>query len=317
MEDILELKGLIGGFRQSRILFTANNLRIFDLLDKPKSAKVIATKLDADLRAVTIVLDALVAMGLVKKNCKNGSQYVNLPISSEYLISGSAAYQGDIISHYDTLWKNWSGLDSVVKTGSPNRTAADNRSFIRGMHNLSILKVKDVIDTIGVSDIKTAVDIGGGPGTYAIELAKRGIEATLFDRPDTIAIAKEYVGSLENVKFIEGDFLVGPIGKGYDLALISQVFHSYTPGDNVRLIKKVKKSLNKRGKIAIQEFLIEDNMWQPLEGALFAVNMLVHTEGGRCYSVREMESWLNKSGFTEVTTSRINETVVITARAIG
>ncbi|WP_420267102.1 methyltransferase [Candidatus Magnetominusculus dajiuhuensis] len=310
MEDISTLKGLIGGFRQSRILFTANNLRVFDFLNKPKSAKVISAKLGADLRAMSILLDALVSMGLIKKN---GSLYENLPISSEYLQSGRPEYQGDIISHYDTLWNNWSGLDNVVKTGSPNRTAANHESFIRGMHNLSVMKAKSVIDFIDLSGMKTAIDIGGGPGTYTIELAGRGIDVTLFDRPDTIAIAKEYAGHLANVKFMEGDFLVDPIGKGYDLAFISQVFHSYTPGENLRLIKKVKKSLNKGGKIVIQEFFIEDNMSEPLEGALFAVNMLVHTEGGRCYSVKEMQSWLNKSGFTEVAISRLNEAVIISA----
>lgn len=314
MEDMLALKRLTGGFRQSRILFTANNLRIFDFLNKPKSAKVIASKLGADARAMTILLDALVSMGLIKKD---GILYDNLPVSSKYLQSGLPEYQGDIISHFDTLWSNWSGLDTVVKTGRPNRTAANHGSFIRGMHNLSVFKAKYIIDAIGLSGVAAAIDIGGGPGTYAIELARRGIDVTLFDRPDTIAIAKEYVGGLENVKFMEGDFLVDTIGKGYDLAFISQVFHSYTPAENIRLIKKIKKSLNKNGKIAVQEFFIEDNMSEPLEGALFAVNMLVNTEGGRCYSVNEMQSWFNKCGLTEVTTTRLNEAIIMTARASG
>ncbi|MBF0457203.1 MAG: methyltransferase domain-containing protein [Nitrospirae bacterium] len=314
MEGIIALRSLAGGFRQSRILFTANNLRIFDLLNKPKSAKATAAKLGTDLRATSILLDALVSMGLIKKD---GSLYENLPVSSKYLQSGRPEYQGDIISHFDTLWNNWSSLDTVVKTGKPNRTAANHDSFIRGMHNLSVFKAKYIIDAIGLTDVTTAIDIGGGPGTYAIELARRGVDVTLFDRPDTIAIAKEYAGGLANVTFMEGDFLVDTIGKGYDLAFISQVFHSYTPAENIRLIKKVKKSLNKNGRIAVQEFFIEDNMSEPLEGALFAVNMLVNTEGGRCYSVNEMQSWLNKAGLTSVTTSRLNEAVIITARAAG
>jgi ubiquinone/menaquinone biosynthesis C-methylase UbiE len=181
------------------------------------------------------------------------------------------------------------------------------------MHNLSVSKVKTVIDTIDLSGVKTAIDIGGGPGTYAIELARRGIDVTLFDRPDTVAIAREYVqkSRLVNIKFIEGDFLADPIGKGYDLAFISHVFHSYTPGENIRLIKKVKKCLNRNGRVAVQEFYIEDNMAEPPEGALFAVNMLVNTSGGRCYSVNEMQSWLNRCGFTKTSTSRIDEAVIV------
>ncbi|MCG6551212.1 MAG: acetylserotonin O-methyltransferase [Candidatus Magnetominusculus sp. LBB02] len=314
MEDLLALRTIIGGFRQSRVLITANNLGVFDILKRPKSAKAMAAKLGADLRATTILLDALASMGLI---AKKGRLYENLPVSAKYLQSNMPLYQGNIISHFDTLWNNWSGLDTVVKTGKPNRTAFDHQSFIRGMHNLSVLKVKDVLDAIEISNIKTAVDIGSGPGTYAIALAKCGIAATCFDRPETIAITREYVGSLPNVKFIEGDFLVDAIGKGYDLALISHVFHSYTVQENIRLIKKVKKSLNKNGKIAIQEFFIEDNMAEPLEGALFAVNMLVHSDGGRCYSVNEMSAWLNKAGFSEIAVSRVNEAVIITAQLAG
>ncbi|MEO5355749.1 MAG: acetylserotonin O-methyltransferase [Nitrospirae bacterium YQR-1] len=315
MADILKLKNLMGGYRKSRILFTANNLKIFDYLKKPKSAKALAAKLDTNLRATTILLDALTALELLRKD---GHRYVNMPIATQYLLSATPHYQGDIISHSDTLWKNWSGLDEIVKTGSPNRTAHNHSSFIRAMHNLSIMKVKEVIDSVDLSGVKSAIDIGGGPATYTIELAKRGIETTLFDRPDTIAIAKEYIkkSRLKNIKFMEGDFTTGPIGGGYDLALISQVFHSYTVKQCTELIRKVRKALNKKGKIVIQEFLIEDDMVSPLEGALFSVNMLVNSEGGRCYSMSEMESWLKRSGFTVTTTNHINEAVILCAQLL-
>ncbi|MBF0520613.1 MAG: methyltransferase domain-containing protein [Nitrospirae bacterium] len=314
MSDILNLKNIMSGYGKSRVLFTANNLRVFDYLKKPKSAKALAAKLDIDLRATTILLDALTALEFLQKDAD--FRYVNTSLATLYLVSSSSLYQGDIISHSDTLWKNWSGLDEILKTGKPNRSAHNHNSFIRAMHNLSVLKVKDVIDCIDLSGVKTAIDIGGGPGTYTIELAKRGIETTLFDRPETIAIAKEFVNKSrrKNIKYIEGDFTSDAIGGGYDLAFISQVFHSYSVKECMGLIRKVKKALNKNGKIAIQEFIIEDNMASPLDGAMFSVNMLVNSDHGRCYTVKEMDLWLKKCGLTDISITNVNEAVVLCAR---
>ncbi|QWR76604.1 methyltransferase [Candidatus Magnetomonas plexicatena] len=314
MSDILKLKNLMWGYSKSKVLFTANNLKVFDYLKKPKSAKSLASKLDTDLRATTILLDALTALEFLQKD--EDFRYVNSPFAMEYLISSSPLYQGDIISHSDTLWKNWSGLDEIMKTGKPYRSARNHDSFIRAMHNISIIKVKDVIDCIDLTGVKLAIDIGGGPGTYTIELAKRGVETTLFDRADTIVIAKEFVkkSRRKNVKYIEGDFTTDSFGGKYDLAFISQVFHSYSVKESLTLIRKIKKALNKNGIIAIQEFLIEDNLASPLDGAMFAVNMLVNSDNGRCYSVNEMSSWLKKCGFSDVTVKHVNDSVIVCAR---
>jgi len=66
--------------------------------------------------------------------------------------------------------------------------------------------------------------------------------------------------------------------------------------------------------IVIQEFFIEGNMMRPLESALFSVNMLVNTNGGRCYTPKEMRQWLLEAGLRKITVSRPVDTVVIIAR---
>lgn len=139
------------------------------------------------------MLDALTGLGLLRKN-KN--RYSNLPIAAKFLVSGQPYYQGDILRHADTLWKNWSGLDEVMKTGKSYHKSHDQEAFILGMHNLARLKARDIIKAIGLKDVKTALDLGGGPGTYSIEMAKRGIKATLFDYPETIEIAKRVISKI-------------------------------------------------------------------------------------------------------------------------
>ncbi|HBG92158.1 MAG: hypothetical protein A2X54_06745 [Nitrospirae bacterium GWF2_44_13] len=312
LEEAGELRRLWGGFWASRVLLTANNYRIFDYLIKPQSANTIAKKLKTNLRATEILLDALTGIGLLKKN---KGRYANAPIAAKFLVRGSAYYHGDILRHADSLWQNWSELDKAIKTGKPIRKAHDHEAFIMGMHNIASLKVKSVIKALGLRGAKTALDLGGGPGTYSIEMAKKGIDVTLFDRPETVKIARRVVKKegIKNINFIEGDFLHDNIGKGYDLIFASQILHSLSEKDNLYLLKKCKRALNKRGRMVIQEFHLLKDRAHPPQGALFSVNMLINTDGGRSYSTDEMKNWLSKTGFKKIEEKLIAEAVIIQA----
>jgi len=311
-DEAKELMRIWGGFRASRVLLTANNFRVFDITTKPQSTRTVAKKLNTDLRATEILLDALTGIGLLKKH-KN--IYSNAPLASNFLVSGKPYYQGDILKHADILWQNWSGLDEVMKTGRPYRGAHDHDAFIHGMHNLASLKVKDVIKKIGLKGVKTALDLGGGPGTYSIEMARHGVKVKLFDRPETIKIADRVISKagIKNIVFIEGDFLYDDIGRNYDLIFASQILHSNPEKDNLHLIRKCKKALNKGGRIVIQEFFIMKDLAHPAPSALFSVNMLINTEGGRCYSPDEMKNWLLKTGFKKTEEKIMNDTVLVQA----
>lgn len=309
--ELKKLRELWSGFRPARVLLTANNLRFFDYLERPASAKDLSEKLGTDLRATEILLDCLVAMGLLKKQ---GMKYINKSIASRFLVSTSPSYQGNILRHADTLWKNWSGLDEILKTGRPFRAHRDHEAFILGMHDIAKLKVKEVMKVINLRGCKKILDLGGGPGTYAIEFAKKGMDVTLFDYPETVKIARGLMKKEGvNVNFLEGDFMIDPIGYNYDLIFISQVLHAYSEEDNRELLKKCKDSLTKGGRIVIQEFLISHDHTSPLSSALFSVNMLVNTEGGRCYSPQEITGWLKKAGFKKSRKKILEDTLIIEA----
>lgn len=309
-EGAKELRKIWSGFRAARVLITANNYRIFDYLTNPQSVRSISKKLNINLRATEILLDALTGMDLLKKQ---KGRYRNRSIASHFLVSGNPHYQGDIIRHADTLWKNWSGLDEILKTGYPYHKAHDRESFILGMHNIASLKVKNIIKTIGLKGVKTALDLGGGPGTYSIEMAKRGVNVTLFDFPETIEIAKRISKKekVSGINFIGGDFMSDDLGKGYDLIFISQILHAYSEKNNLQLLRKCRKALNDNGRIVVQEFYISEDRTRPVQSALFSINMLVNTEGGRCYSPEEIRGWLLKAGVKNLEERLIDDTVLI------
>ena len=309
-EDAKYLRKIWSSFRPARVLITANNYRVFDHLTKSRSAKTISKKLNIDLRATEILLNALTGLGLL---IKQKGKYRNTSITSKFLVSESPYYQGDIIRHMDTLWKNWSGLDEVIKTGKPYHKACDHEAFILGMHNIASLKAKDIIKKIGLKDVKTALDLGGGPGTYSIEMRRKGVNVTLFDYPETIDIAMKVIEKerINKINLISGDFMSDDIGNSYDLIFISQIFHAYSEKENLQLLRKCKKALNDGGRVVIQDFYIDRDKTRPVQNALFSVNMLVNTAGGRCYSSEEIKSWLLRIGLKGIKEQFIDDNILI------
>lgn len=315
-EQVKILRRLTGGFQASRVLIAANNLGVFDNLKTPKDAETLATAIGTDKRATALLLNALVALGLLRKK---KSSFLNTPLSNAFLVKGAPYYQGDIIRHYDMLSRRWASLDEVLKTGTPlPRGGRDIRAFIMGMHNLASLRVDRVLKSIGLEGVRDALDLGGGPGTYSIGMAKKSISVTLFDMPETLEIAREIIEKEKvgarlkgSPRLKAGNFLTDDIGSGYDLILISQIFHAYTEEDNLKALEKCRKALNPEGRVVIQEFYIGEDGTRPPESALFSLNMLIGTDGGRCYSPKELKDWLRQTGFTKIKETKLDETVLV------
>lgn len=313
-KDAQEFARLWGGFRASRVILTANNLGVFENIGKGITAGALARVLRSDLRATEILLDALAALALLTKT---RDSYRLTQTAARFLLPDSPLYQGDMLRHADTLWQNWSGLDEVVRTGRPNRAGGRHHDvFIRAMHNNAVLRAGKVIASLDLRRVQRALDLGGGPGTYSIELAKRGVSVTLFDLPNTLAIAQVMIkkAGATDITVRGGDFHFDDIGNAYDLVLVSQVLHSHSDMENIALLGKVFESLVPKGIIAVHEFLLSEDRASPAAGALFSVNMLVNTGEGRSYTPREMKGWLTKAGFRGIRTTNFGDTVLITGR---
>jgi SAM-dependent methyltransferase len=312
LKDIAWLRKT-ASFFPSRITLTADNYRVFDMLEgRGRTAGAVARAASTNKRGMELLLNSLVAIGLLEK--KEG-RYRNATVASRYLVKGRPDYQGDILAHYDDLWDSWSGLDLAVKTGRPQRKSGDHGSFILGMHNLALQRVKKIIGSLDLKGVKSVLDLGGGPGTYSMGFARRRVAATLFDLPETLKISKgliEDAGLGDRVRLLAGDFTKDDLGGPYDMIFISQILHSFGAEQSVSLLRKCRASLSKGGRVIIQEFYLDETKSGPVQGALFAVNMLVNTTEGRTYTPAEMTSWLKKAGFEGREAKIIDETVLIT-----
>jgi len=83
------------------------------------------------------------------------------------------------------------------------------------------------------------------------------------------------------------------------MVLLSAIIHQNSPEHNRALYGKCLDALAPGGTIVIRDIIMDDTHTRPPGGTLFAINMLVGTEGGRCYSFAEIESDLASAGFVE------------------
>jgi predicted O-methyltransferase YrrM len=307
-ESILKLSRQ---FMESRIILSAAELNIFTLLDgTPSTAEDLASQLHADLRGLTILLNALTAMGLLIK--QKNSTYKLTADAALFLSDKSPRSVLPMIHHAAHLWESWSDLTSIVNgpgsagTAAPSAHDADElRAFIGAMHVVGIPMAQKIVAAIRPGKAKNLIDVGGASGTYTIAFlqAVPKMKATLFDRPAVVQIARERVleaGMFDRVRLVAGDFYKDKLPGGHDLALLSAIIHQSSPGQNVELFRKVLRAVVSGGRIIIRDHVMEPSRTKPKEGAIFAVNMLVNTKRGSTYTFDEIRDWLEEAGFTSV-----------------
>jgi len=307
-EDILKLARL---FMESRVLLTAAELNLFThLVDAPSTAGNLAERLKADLRGLTILLDALSAMGLLIK--EPDDVYRCAPDVADCLSDKSPHSLLPMIHHANNLWKSWSHLTSKVRSPEPaespataRRNADEMRAFIGAMHVVGAPLAEKIVKAVAPGKARNLIDVGGASGTYTIAFlsAVPNMKATLFDRPPVIPIARERVahaGMADRVYFVAGDFYTDVLPGGHDLAMLSAIIHQNSPAQNVELFGKVLSALVSGGRIIVRDHVMAPNRINPREGAIFAVNMLVNTPGGSTYTFDEIRTWLEEAGFANV-----------------
>lgn len=268
------------------------------------TAGEVAGAIEGDNRATAMLLNALVAMELLEKK---GNRFANTPLSRTFLSKASERYIGYMIMHHHHLVQSWAQLDVAVKTGRPTRGDAVSgdeerrESFLMGMFNIAMGIAPTVAGDIDLKGRKRLLDLGGGPGTYAIHfcMANPELEATVFDLPTTRPFMEQTVDRFnltDRISFQPGSYLTDEVPGRYDAAWLSHVLHGEGPDDCLAMIQKTVSAIEPGGLIIIHEFILENSMDGPLFPALFALNMLLGTESGQAYSQAQLEEMLKKNG---------------------
>jgi hypothetical protein len=290
-------------------LQAAVKLDLFTVIGRQTlSAEAVGQAIGGSERGVPLLLNALTAMGLLKKE---NNAYANTNEGFSLLSRESAGYIGHIIMHHHHLMDSWNHLAEAVVTGRPQRARASGKdgeereSFLMGMFNLAMGLGPRVAEAVDLSGCHRLLDLGGGPGTYAIHFCLKypRLEATVFDLPATRPFAEKTIdrfGLQERIRFIGGDFVRGHIEGRYDAVWLSQILHGEGRESCEQVIRKAVSVLDPGGLVLIHEFLLRDSLDGPLFPAIFSLNMLVGTKEGRSYSGGQIREMLKKAGIVNI-----------------
>lgn len=269
----------------------------------------LAARLDADPRAVGILLPPLVRLGLLWQEgdrfalTEESRRTLGDPESPEYAGGGMGLWLHNL--------RAWTRLPDAVATGRPPEEIQSQASededgraaiarFMAGMAAAPAERVERTVDLVleRAGEPRTLLDVGGGPGHYARAFAERGLRATVLDRPEVIDFVREEYGLAddERIDTVGADFLENPLPGSFDIALVNNVTHMLSPEQSRVLLRKVRGSLEGDGLIVIGDFVrgrSERADW-------FALIMLLRTEGGNTYTEADYAAWLEETGFGEM-----------------
>jgi predicted O-methyltransferase YrrM len=306
---LLELSGC---FWKTATLHAAVKLDVFTALgDQELDAGEISARLGLERDAASRLLDALAAMNLL---AKENEMYANTRAGARFLSKSSPDYMGFMVLHHHHLVDFWRRLDQSVRTGRPARAADDEEpfkdefereAFLMGMFNMASVAAPDLVRHVDLTGRARLLDMGGGPGSYAIHFCLRypELEATVFDLEKTRPFAEKTIkrfGLAGRVRFEAGSYLKQELPGGYDVLWMSHVLHGEGYDACQGMIKKAWRALEPGGMIIVHDFILDGSRTQPLFPALFSLNMLVATEEGRAYTEGEISDLLEAAGFREI-----------------
>ena len=310
------LMGMAVGYQKSMVLLSASKLGVFGSLSKgPLSAEGVAQECGAPVRSISMLLNACASLGLVEKE---GDRFSNSSLAERFLTPGERGYLGNYLDLMDDGYRKWGSLTEAVRenrrVGPRERDAGKdpdwNRRFTMAMHQGARILAARVARILDLKGRRRLIDVGGGPGTFAMAMVKRnpGLEAVVFDLPGVLEVTRELVeesGLSGRVRLQPGDYHRDTFGTDNDVVLLFGILHSESLENRRMLVRKAWDSLAPGGLVVTRQVLLDEDKTGPVEGALFSLQMLLNTDSGECYSWGEIRDLLEETGFVQLSRLKV------------
>lgn len=292
------------------------------------TAAALAEASGASERGIRILCDYLTVAGHLSKR----KDRYGLPLNSRlYLVTTSPAYMGSAVRFLasDGNLRSFSELSQAVINGgaSPSaQTIPDPAAWV-GFARFMVGMARPIADAaasvlaIDRGRRVRVLDIAAGHGVYGLAIAARDSSAEVFalDTPEVLEVAAEnarLANVSERFHLIPGDAFHASFGGPYDLVIMANFAHHFDEMTNVALFRKCHAALDPSGRLALIDFVPNDDRVSPASDAAFALTMLATTARGDAYTLREFTKMLQDAGFGDVRQPDMGEVPkwLITAR---
>lgn len=299
-------------YQRTQALKAAVELDLFTAIAEGKdTASALAQRCGAAERGVRILADYLTIQGFM---IKEGGRYKLTPDSALFLDRRSPAFMGSVLGFLlaPKFTEAFQQLSAAVRKGG---TVAGEAGTLAPEHPLWVEFAKSMIPMMAKAaeeiasfvsqaqqEVTKVLDIAAGHGLFGVEIAKRcpSAEIVALDWPNVLAVAQDLArqaGVQHRYRTIAGDAFQQDFGTGYDLALLTNFLHHFSPATCETLLRKVHRSLASGGRVITLEFVPNDDRVTPPMVAEFSLIMLATTPEGDAYTFKEYEQMFRAAGF--------------------
>jgi len=296
-------------------LKAAIDLDVFTAIaERKKTAADIAKAVNASRRGVECLLDLLVGLGHLMKKA---NEYVLTPASDAFLVRTGPSYLGNFANQTPLELPGWESTTEIIRTGR-RVTAVDTeqgREFfpqlVRAIFPVSYNAGRSLVQVFPqakLKNIRRVLDVAAGTAAWSLPFAQAvpGARVTVVDYPEVTPVAREYaerLGAGDRYDYLEGDLRQIDFGqKAYDVVILGHIIHSEGEKWGKDLIKRSFRALTPGGTLVIAEMIPNDTRTGPVFPLLFALNMILHTNEGNVFTLKEYRQWLKQAGFTAIRT---------------
>ncbi|MGJ0578539.1 methyltransferase [Xenorhabdus bovienii] len=296
LTSVIDLVKLSDQYRQSAVLHYAVTEKLFDLTQKSCTSAKVAKNFGMVEGKVSILLNALVALGLLRKD---GNEFLNTELTTRYLTSTSSDYIGAIVEHQHLQWDNWPRLGEILRSEKPlnfqqeSRFMRDERArdaFNDAMVRLS-QPMRDVVSGLSVfANANTSIDLAGGHGTYIAEALHRHPQLTgqIWDLPTTRDAAQKTIeayGLNGRLEFCEKNLLdaLNFEKAAADVVMLNDCLHYFDETEALAVIRYASCLVKPGGALLILTMTMDENLVTPPLSADFSLHMMVNTNHGELH----------------------------------
>src|SRR2546422_7850509 len=240
-----DLMRLANAFSESQTLLAANDLDVFTVIGSTgRTAGEVARRCKADPEGMFLLLNALVGLGLLTLRKR---RYYNTLLARRHLDRRSPEAISNLLWLLRHHWKDWTDIPHALRHGRPGwdpitETPEFRRRFSLAMHERSFMLAQPTVATFRLPPkARRFLDLGGGPGSYAIALAKRYHKVKGIVLDQTVTVARQLIQKhrlQHRLKARQGSLFTADLGSGYDAVLVANVIHGFNEKENRALLRR-------------------------------------------------------------------------------
>jgi SAM-dependent methyltransferase len=292
-------------FMATRHLIAAVEVGVFEALgDDALDLDALVARIAIPRRTARICADAMVALGLLERD---GPLYRNSAVADAFLSGRGPGDLRPFLRSMDRMYRFWEEFTDAIRAGRgpgfiTRLDAEAQRVFSAGVESVTAGSALALADTYEFGQHRRLLDLGGGTGSFLVRILERhpAIECGLFELPGVVTLARENLKTHRcdgRVRFYEGDLLRDQLPTGYDVFLVANVVHIFTPEHNRDLLERVHTSAPSGARLLLLDFWTDPTHTQPVFAAMMAGQFLLSGGEGDIYSEDEIRDMLAATGW--------------------